>query len=98
MGVPVVTWPQDRVVSRQTFAVLSIIGLPELIGSGRKDRIATAVHLAKDFQGLKTLRYTLRDRMKSSDLMDIHKFTRSLEHAFADLYARILETESKEQP
>ena len=27
MGVPVVTWPQSRVVSRQTFAFLSAIGL-----------------------------------------------------------------------
>ncbi|MGV8899983.1 MAG: hypothetical protein ACOH2B_12175 [Burkholderiaceae bacterium] len=30
MGVPVVTWPHSRVVSRQTFAFLSAIGLPEL--------------------------------------------------------------------
>lgn len=33
MGVPVVTWPQSRVVSRQTHAFLHQIGLPELSAS-----------------------------------------------------------------
>lgn len=42
MGIPVVTWPQSRVVSRQTFALLSAIGLPEFAASDAEDYVRIA--------------------------------------------------------
>ena len=48
MGVPVVTWPQSHVVSRQTFAFLSAIGLPELSAKDALDYVCIAVTLAAD--------------------------------------------------
>ena len=89
MGVPVVTWPQSRVVSRQTYAFLSQIGLPELAAQDADDYIRIAVELANDRKRLADLRATLRDRMRCSALMDVAGFTRQLEDTLIDRYRRI---------
>ncbi len=94
MGVPVVTWPQSRVVSRQTHAFLHQIGLPELSAKDTDDYVRIAVELANDRARLTQLRATLRDRMRASTLMDVVGFTRQLEDTLIDLYRRI-EAEEK---
>ena len=89
MGVPVVTWPQSRVVSRQTHAFLHQIGLPELSASDADDYVRIAAELANDQARLAQLRATLRERMRASALMDVAGFTRQLEDTLLDLYRRI---------
>ena len=88
MGVPVVTWPQSRVVSRQTVAFLSAIGLPELAASDGDDYVRIAVELANDQKRLHDLRFGLRERMRRSPLCDVTGFTRGLEDAFLALAER----------
>ncbi|HYC42777.1 MAG TPA: glycosyltransferase [Noviherbaspirillum sp.] len=85
MGVPVVTWPQGRVVSRQTFAFLSAIGLPEFAAQDDDHYVQIAVDLANDRERLAGLRFGLRDRMRKSPLCDVPTFTRGLEQAFRTL-------------
>ncbi|WP_222932350.1 methyltransferase domain-containing protein [Allochromatium humboldtianum] len=94
MGVPVVTWPQTRVVSRQTHAFLHQIGLPELSAKDTDDYVRIAAELANDRERLTQLRTTLRDRMRASPLMDVAGFTRQLEGTLIDLYRRIEAEES----
>ena len=89
MGVPVVTWPQSRVVSRQTHAFLHQIGLPELSAQDADDYVRIAVELANDRARLAQLRVTLRERMRASPLMDVIGFTRQLEDTLIDLYRHI---------
>jgi len=89
MGVPVVTWPQSRVVSRQTFSLLSVIGLPELVAKDAEDYMRIAVKLALDYERLADLRSSLRQRMKASPLMDVARFTRQLEQTLINLYKNI---------
>lgn len=89
MGVPVVSWPQGRAVSRQGFAFLSAIGLPELAAASEADYLRIATGLARDRQFLAGLRQGLRGRMKSSPLMDAAAFTRGLEQALIDLHRDI---------
>lgn len=89
MGVPVVTWPQSRVVSRQTHAILNQIGLPELAAQDADDYVRIAVELANDPTRLADLRSSLRDRMRASPLMDVQGFTRKFEDTLIDLYRRI---------
>ncbi len=89
MGVPVVTWPQSRVVSRQTLALLSTIGLPELAAQDADDYVRIAQQLALDPDRLAHLRLTLRARMQASPLMDVRGFTRQLETTLMDLYLGI---------
>lgn len=95
MGVPVVTWAQSRVVSRQTHAFLNQIGLPELSASDAEDYVRSAVELANDRARLAHLRATLRDKMRASPLMDVTGFTRQLEDTLIDLYRRIEAEESQ---
>lgn len=89
MGVPVVTWPQSRVVSRQTHALLHQVGLPEWSARDAEDYVRIAVELASDRVQLAYLRATLRHRMRASPLMDVTRFTRRLEDTLIDLYHRI---------
>ena len=88
MGVPVVTWPQSRVVRRQTWAILNQIGLPELAAKIAKNYVRIAVRMANDRQRLTCLRNTLRDRMRASPLMDVAGFSRKFENALINLYCR----------
>jgi protein O-GlcNAc transferase len=96
MGVPVVTWPQSRVVSRQTFAFLSAMGLPELAAIDADDYVRIAVALAKDRARLTQLRHTLRQKMRTSPLMDVTGFTRQLEDTLIDL-ARMIEAKERDK-
>ena len=95
MGVPVVTWPQSRVVSRQTHAFLHQIGLPELSAQDADDYVRIAVELANDRERLADLRGTMRDRMQASSLMDVEGFTRQLEDTLIDLYCSIEAKENR---
>lgn len=88
-GVPVVTWPQSRVVSRQTHAILSAIGLPELAAEDADSYVRIAADLAHNQARLSDLRVTLRNRMCVSSLMDVAGFTRNLEDTLIKLYCRI---------
>jgi protein O-GlcNAc transferase len=85
MGVPVVTWPQSRVVSRQTAAFLSAIGLEDLIASSADEYLAIAARLASDIEGLRLIRSSMRERMEVSKLMDLAGFTRELENTLIGL-------------
>ncbi len=95
MGVPVVTWPQRRVVSRQTFAFLSAIGLPELAAEDADGYARIAVELARDRARLAALRSGMRKRMAASSLMDVGGFTRQLEQCLIGLYQEVNTRENR---
>lgn len=95
MGVPVVTWPQSRAVSRQTLALLGAIGLPQLAASDADDYLRIAASLAADRAKLSDLRSTLRSRMQASPLMDVASFTGQLEDTLRQLYCAIAEKETR---
>lgn len=89
MGLPVVTWPQNQVVSRQTFAFLSAIGLPELAAQDADDYVRIAVALAENKGYLAVLRKEMRMRMQASPLMNLSGFTHQLEQCLIDLYQEL---------
>jgi protein O-GlcNAc transferase len=85
MGVPIITWPQERVVSRQTFAFLSSIGLPELATQDEKGYVQKAIELAARPELLAQYRQSLREEILSSPLMQSALFTKSLEATLIEL-------------
>jgi protein O-GlcNAc transferase len=93
MGVPVVTWPQARVVSRQSHAILSLIGLSELSAKNADDYVRIAAELALDPVRLAAIRESLRQRMVESVLMDLPSYTQRLEDTLIDLHDRIEDEE-----
>lgn len=82
MGVPVITLPQDRVVSRQTLALLTAMGQTQWVAKDVKEYVELAKALATDVQALAKIRATLRQTMHASALMDVDGFTQKLEQAF----------------
>ncbi len=88
MGVPVVTLPGERPVSRQTLGFLMALGLTELVAADADDYVDIATRLGSDAQRLATLRAGLRERMVASTLCDAMRFTRNLESAYRTLWRR----------
>ncbi|MFO1320079.1 MAG: tetratricopeptide repeat protein [Burkholderiales bacterium] len=86
MGVPVLTWPGSRAVSRQSAAILRAIGHEELCAASADDYIDRAVALAGDAPRLASYRTALREDMRASPLSDpVHfagEFTRAVERAW----------------
>ncbi|MCW2314343.1 O-linked N-acetylglucosamine transferase family protein [Rhodoferax antarcticus] len=91
MGVPVITWPQSRTVSRQTHAFVNAIALPELSAKDGADYVRIAVELAHHPERITSYRTTLRQRMSASPLMDVPAFARQLEACFKALHTQIFE-------
>jgi predicted O-linked N-acetylglucosamine transferase (SPINDLY family) len=88
MGVPVISLAGDSFISRMGVSMLTNVGLTGLIADTQDDYIRIAGQLAGDLDYLRSLREGLRERMRSSPLMDAPRFTRSLEQAFRDMWTR----------
>jgi len=86
MGVPLVTLPCSRPVSRQTMSFLHCIGLQELAAADQADYIRLATELSADPKRLSHLRLHLRKRMAGSPLCDASRFTRELEEQLWQAY------------
>jgi predicted O-linked N-acetylglucosamine transferase (SPINDLY family) len=82
MGVPVVTLAGDTATSRGGASLLYAVGLPELVADTPNRYVETASALAADLGRLRALRATMRERMRSSPLMDEARFARNLEAAY----------------
>lgn len=70
MGVPVVTLAGEAHAGRVGVSLLTNAGLPELIAPNEDAYVAITSALAADTARLDDLRRTLRDRLRSSALMD----------------------------
>jgi len=91
MGVPVVSLAGQTAVSRAGLSILSNLGLANaLVARTPEQYLQIATALAFDLSRLAGLRSTLRDRMRSSPLMDAPAFARDLEAAFRDMWQSTL--------
>jgi len=88
MGVPVVTLVGDTVVGRAGLSQLTNLGLMELVAETPEAFIESAIRLASDLDRLQALRATLRERMRSSPLMDAPRFARNIEAAYREMWRR----------
>ena len=86
MGVPVVTWVGEAAVGRAGWSQLSNLGLRQLAGADADGFVAIAQGLARDLDGLSSLRATLRQRLASSPLCDGPRFARGVEAAYSDMW------------
>jgi predicted O-linked N-acetylglucosamine transferase (SPINDLY family) len=86
MGVPVITAPGSRSVSRSAASVLSAVGLPDWIAADAGDYVQRAARFAGERELLAALRGLLRERMRASPLMDEERFTRDLEQVYRQMW------------
>lgn len=88
MGVPVICLAGDSFISRMGVSMLMNVGISGLIAGTEDDYIRIAGDLAGDLGRLRELRGGLREKMRSSPLMDAPRFTRNMEHAYRDMWER----------
>jgi protein O-GlcNAc transferase len=86
MGVPVVTSPGPRSVSRSGASILSTVGLSAWIAPAPEDYVRIAVELSREKAAIAQLRASLRGRMRESPLMDETRFVRDLERAYRRMW------------
>ena len=86
MGVPVVTSPGSRSVSRSAASILSTVGLSAWIAPTPEDYVRLAVEFAREKTAIVQLRASLRGRMRDSPLMDEAGFARHLEEAYRGMW------------
>lgn len=73
-GVPVLTWPGERMAARSGASILSAVGLTDCIARDADDFVARAVALAADADARRQLRQTLRARITDAGLTDARQF------------------------
>jgi predicted O-linked N-acetylglucosamine transferase (SPINDLY family) len=88
MGVPMVAIEEERMISRQTAAMLRLVGGDDFIARTRDEYVALAKHWAQQPGRLAAIRASLRERMRVSALCDGPRFTRNLEHALRAVWRR----------
>src|SRR6266571_3185083 len=86
MGVPIITVPGTRSISRSTASILATLGLSEWIAASPEDYVRLAVRCAEDRETIAELRRTLRGRMRTSPLMDELRFARDVEKAYRRMW------------
>jgi predicted O-linked N-acetylglucosamine transferase (SPINDLY family) len=92
MGVPVVAMYGDRGIARGTYSILQSLGAHDLIARDADEYIDINCRLARSPDWRNRLRATLRDRMRTSTLMDAAQFTADLESAYRRAWTEWCET------
>ena len=96
-GLPVLTCTGQAFASRVAASLLSAMDMPELITGTQQDYEALAIALAQDPQQLDSLKRKLAKNRLNTPLFDAALFTRHLEDAYTQMYARCQAGEGPEQ-
>lgn len=86
MGVPVVALAGKTHAGRVGLSLLTAAGLPELVADSTDRYVRLVTQLAADAPRLATLRATLRDRLRTSPLMDGPGFTARFERVLRGMW------------
>jgi predicted O-linked N-acetylglucosamine transferase (SPINDLY family) len=86
MGIPVVTRAGGRVAERFGAAILTAAGMPELVAGDRDGYEALAIALGRDRERRRSLRASLRTRLKASALTDAAGAARAHERAYRAMW------------
>ncbi len=88
MGVPIVALEAERMIGRQTAALLWLLGLDDWVASDVDGYVALAVAKAGAVATAGGLRAAIRSRMAASPLTDAPRFVGDLEAAYREVWAR----------
>lgn len=82
MGVPVITAPGTRSSSRMTHCILNVIGRSEWSVSNFDLYVDKAIEIASNINELKKIRFSLRQEIVNSKIMDWKGFARRIEDCY----------------
>jgi protein O-GlcNAc transferase len=80
MGVPVLTLAHRSPAGRGGASIMSALGMPDWIVRDEEEWLARSAQLSSDLASLQALRGSLRERMRSSRLMDAATYVADLEN------------------
>lgn len=86
-GSPMLTLSGETYTSRMAGAMLTAIGLPELIATSFDEYEVKGLDLVTNPEKLAALKRKLAENRKTQPLFDTKRFTRSLEEAFLRIWA-----------
>lgn len=86
MGVPVISLAGKCHAGRVGISLLSNVGLKEFIAQSEGEYIEIALKISGDIQRLRDLRFSLREMMLHSPLMDAKGFTLILEKCYEEIW------------
>lgn len=86
MGVPIVALEGQRMISRQTAAMLSLLGMRDWLAATPAEYVRLAVDKSRDPAALARLRAEIRPRMAASPLCDAPRFAKDLENAYREMW------------
>lgn len=92
MGLPIITLPDSRPVSRQTLGFLRALGCEDWTAQDEEDYVAKAVALAKAPDALAKMRQDQRTRMAASPLCDAKTHAADVEAAIRGLWRQYCAT------
>jgi len=88
MGVPVVTWPWERMAGRWTAAMLHALDLGELIAGSRDDYIGAAISVAANAASRRRRRPEIRTRLAGAQLCDGAAWTKHIGRLYRAVWRR----------
>ena len=91
MGLPVLTYLGNSMVSREAASVINAVNLPELITTNQEQYESLAIELATDPEKLKIIKDKLASNLSTAPLYDTKLFTKNLESAYTMIYERYLQ-------
>jgi protein O-GlcNAc transferase len=97
MGVPVVALRGNRSVARASEAILSVVGLPNLVAEDGDAYVAVVKALADDRRYLSELKGSLRTLTEQSPICDCRRFAQGLEKLYRQIWTTWC-TQRREQP
>ncbi len=91
MGVPIVALDAERMIGRQTSAMLRLLGLDDWIAASIDDYVRLAIDKSGRRDEVAALRMNLRARIEASPICDAARFARDLESAYRSMWRRYCE-------
>lgn len=81
MGVPVITWAGNSLISRMGLSIMNNLGMPECVAHDAESYVEAAVKLASDQAALVAFRKNARQRLRASPLGNGQLFAQEFEDA-----------------
>jgi protein O-GlcNAc transferase len=98
MGVPIVALEAERMIGRQSAAMLRVVGLDGWIARSPADYVRLTLDHGRRREETAALRATLRQRFAQSPICDAPRFARDLEAAYRAMWRRYCESVTEAAP
>lgn len=95
MGVPILTWAGNNLMSRQTLSILNTVGLSEWVAHSKDEYVQTAVRLLSKPTELASLHEQIIQTARPSCLFDGQMFAADFTHTMQELWSKLASSQTE---